>query len=43
MNQQLENIVDLDSNFDANADPEKRQKAFDKIVEKALEGYPPKK
>ncbi|WP_298248013.1 DUF4136 domain-containing protein [uncultured Christiangramia sp.] len=31
----------VESSFDANADPEKRQKTFDKIVEKALEGYPP--
>ena len=33
----------VESSFDVKADPEKRQKIFDRIVEKALEGYPPKK
>ena len=32
----------VESSFDMNANPEKRQQTFDKIVEKALEGYPPK-
>lgn len=32
----------VESPFDLNASPEKRQKRFDKIVQKALEGYPPK-
>ncbi len=33
----------VDSKFDFNAAPEERQKRFDTIVEKALEGYPPKR
>ncbi|AVR44176.1 DUF4136 domain-containing protein [Christiangramia fulva] len=33
----------IESPFDFNASPEKRQSRFDKIVETALEGYPPKK
>lgn len=33
----------VDSEFDFNANPEKRRKRFDKIVTEALEGYPPKK
>ncbi|WP_300434239.1 DUF4136 domain-containing protein [Christiangramia sp.] len=32
----------VESSFDMNADPQKRQEKFDKIVTKALEGYPPK-
>lgn len=34
-------VVDSPFNFDGS--PEQRQTAFDKIVEKALSGYPPKK
>ncbi|MCM8567785.1 DUF4136 domain-containing protein [Gramella jeungdoensis] len=33
----------VESPFNINADPQERQERFDKIVEKALEGYPPKK
>jgi hypothetical protein len=33
----------VDSKFDLNSSPEERQKKFDKIVDEALEGYPPKK
>lgn len=33
----------VESPFDFNASPESRQSQFDKIVGKALEGYPPKK
>lgn len=33
----------VESKFDPNAKPEVRQKRFDQIVEKALEGYPPNK
>lgn len=33
----------VESPFNMNASPEKRQTQFDKIVSKALEGYPPKK
>lgn len=33
----------VESPFDYEASPEKRQAQFDKIVAKALEGYPPKK
>lgn len=33
----------VDSPFNRDASPEKRQQQFDKIVAKALEGYPPKK
>lgn len=33
-------VVDSKFNFDAN--PEQRKKRFDRIVEEALEGYPPK-
>ena len=33
----------VESPFDINASPEKRQDRFDKIVEKALAGYPPSK
>ena len=33
----------VDSKFDRNAKPEERQEKFDKLVEKALKGYPPKK
>ena len=32
----------VESRFDLNASPEKRQKRFHKIVQKALKGYPPK-
>lgn len=32
----------VESKFDPDAGPEKRQAKFDKIVEKALNGYPPK-
>lgn len=32
----------VDSKFDRNASPEKRRARFDRIVQKALEGYPPK-
>ncbi len=32
----------VDSKFDPTASPEQRQKKFNKIVEKAFEGYPPK-
>ena len=32
----------VDSKFDLNANPEERQRRFDKIVEEALKGYPPK-
>lgn len=31
----------VNSKFNKNASPEKRRAAFDKIVKKALEGYPP--
>ena len=33
----------VESPFNFNADPQKRKERFDKIVAKALEGYPPKK
>lgn len=33
----------VETPFDLDASPEKRQERFDKIVGKALEGYPPKK
>ncbi|TBW27413.1 DUF4136 domain-containing protein [Gramella sp. KN1008] len=33
----------VESPFNINAAPEQRQERFDKIVEKALAGYPPKK
>ena len=33
----------VESPFNVNADPQKRQERFDKIVEKALSGYPPEK
>jgi len=33
----------VESSFNANAKPEARQEKFDKIVAKALEGYPPEK
>ena len=33
----------VESSFNINADPEERRERFDKIIEKALEGYPPKK
>jgi len=33
----------VESPFDINADPQNRRERFDKIVEKALDGYPPKK
>jgi hypothetical protein len=33
----------VESPFKVNADPQKRQERFDKIVTKALEGFPPKK
>lgn len=33
----------VDSKFNFNASPEERQNRFDAIVEKALEGYPPKR
>lgn len=33
----------VESPFDLNSTPEQRQQRFDKIVQKALEGYPPKK
>ena len=33
----------VESPFNVNADPEKRQNQFDKIVKEALDGYPPKK
>lgn len=33
----------VESPFNINASPEQRQERFDKIVEKALAGYPPKK
>ncbi|MFD1096838.1 DUF4136 domain-containing protein [Salegentibacter chungangensis] len=33
----------VESRFDKNASPEERSAVFDKIVKKALEGYPPKK
>lgn len=33
----------VESPFDFNANPEERQKRFDRIVEKALKGYPPGK
>lgn len=33
----------VESPFNLNASPEKRQKQFDKLVEEALDGYPPKK
>ncbi len=33
----------VESPFNMNASPEKRQQQFDKIVEKALENYPPNK
>ncbi len=35
--------AEVESSFDLNASPEKRQEKFDNIVSKALEGYPPKK
>jgi hypothetical protein len=31
----------VESKFNANASPEQRRAMFDKIVDKALEGYPP--
>lgn len=31
----------VESKFDPNATPEARQKRFDRVVKKALEGYPP--
>ena len=33
----------VESPFDFNASPEERQKRFDKIVQKALKGYPPER
>ena len=33
----------VESPFDLNASPEQRQTRFDRIVEKVLKGYPPKK
>lgn len=33
----------VESPFDFDANPEERQKRFDRIVQKALKGYPPKK
>jgi hypothetical protein len=33
----------VQNKFDPNANPEERQERFEKIVKKALEGYPPKK
>jgi hypothetical protein len=33
----------VDAPFDYNANPEKRQEQFDKIVKKALKAYPPRK
>ncbi|MDT0677136.1 DUF4136 domain-containing protein [Autumnicola musiva] len=33
----------IDIKFNPNASPEDRQALFDKVVQKALEGYPPKK
>lgn len=33
----------VESKFDPDASPEKRQARFDKIVKKALNGYPPKR
>lgn len=33
----------VETPFDLDAGPQKRQERFDKIVEKALSGYPPKK
>lgn len=33
----------VESPFSFDADPQKRKESFDKIVAKALEGYPPKK
>ncbi|GHA40841.1 hypothetical protein GCM10007103_22720 [Salinimicrobium marinum] len=33
----------VESKFDPDASPEKRQARFERIVKKALEGYPPKK
>lgn len=33
----------VESPFNINASPEKRQESFNRIVEKALEGYPPSK
>lgn len=33
----------VDSKFDRNASPEQRRSRFDRIVAKALEGYPPEK
>lgn len=33
----------VESPFDLDASPEKRQQRFDRIVEEALKGYPPKK
>lgn len=33
----------VESPFDLNASPENRQRRFEKIVQKALKGYPPKK
>ncbi|MFZ0490565.1 MAG: DUF4136 domain-containing protein [Salegentibacter sp.] len=33
----------VETPFDLNASPEQRQAIFDKVVQKALEGYPPKK
>lgn len=33
----------VESPFDLNASPEQRQASFDRIVAKALKGYPPKK
>ncbi len=32
----------VDSKFDPNSSPEERQERFEVVVEKALEGYPPK-
>lgn len=34
--------AEVDSKFDRNARPEERQERFDRIVKKALAGYPPK-
>lgn len=33
----------VDSKFDFSASPQERQQRFDKIVEEALDGYPPKR
>ncbi|WP_324720701.1 DUF4136 domain-containing protein [Salinimicrobium sp. HB62] len=33
----------VDSKFDPNSSPEERHKRFEKVVRKALEGYPPKR